>query len=69
MHQNASLLKVLHPRLAAAEKDDAGTGTPQAPVRRRRHYVGVLEGARDYAGSRQATEVRNVGKEVGVHLD
>ena len=68
MCQNASLLEVLHSGLVAAEEDDAGPCTSQALVRRRRHDVGVLEGARDNAGSRQATEVRNVGKEVGVHL-
>ena len=68
MCQNASLLEVLHSGLVAAEEDDAGAGAPQALVRRRRHDVGVLEGARDHAGCRQATEVRNVGKEVGVHL-
>ena len=69
MYQHASLLEVLHSGLVAAEEDDAGAGAPQAFVRRRSHDVGVLEGARNHAGCRQATEVRNVGKEVGVHLE
>ena len=68
MYQHASLLEILHSGLVTAEEDDAGTGAPQALVRRRRHDVSVLEGTRDHAGSRQATEVRNVGKKVGVHL-